>query len=357
MTRVAIIGAGGYVGGELSRLLSRHPLAELVCAATRTYAGKPLKAVFPSLSGSSVGELICEDGGADAPGVASADIVFLAQDNGVSMHNAPKLLAQGKRVIDMAADFRLTDTATFAKFYKMDHAAPDLLQSDAVAYGLPEYFCFHKQITNARLVANPGCHVTAATLALIPLLENTGFLEPNGIIIDSKTGLSGAGRAKSDLAFKYSEANESVSAYSVGGTHRHTPEIEQVLTHAAGVPVTVTFTPHLVPMTRGILSTCYGRLMNPLMTTHDLFDTLRETYVSQPFIVVREPGDQPRTKDVLGSNFCHICVVADERTGTVIVTSAIDNLMKGAAGQAVQNLNIMCGFPETAGLEGAGICP
>ncbi|MBC8141891.1 MAG: N-acetyl-gamma-glutamyl-phosphate reductase [Armatimonadetes bacterium] len=353
MIKVAIIGAGGYVGGELARLLARHPHTELVCAATRTYAGKPLKTVFAGLSGSPVGELICEDGGVDAPGVANAEIVFLAQDNGVSMHTAPKLLAQGKRVIDMAADFRLTNLDVFREFYRMEHAAPNLLLSFDRVYGLPERY--RDAIRDARLVANPGCHVTAAVLALAPLLQ-AGVIENHGIIIDSKTGLSGAGRAKNDLAFKFSEANESAVAYGIGGTHRHTPEIEQVLSHAADRQLRVSFTPHLVPMTRGILSTCYARPVGT-PTTQSILTILRDVYAKEPFVVVREAGDQPRTKDVWGSNFCHLCAAMDERTGTVIVTSAIDNLVKGAAGQAVQNLNIMCGFPETAGLEGAGICP
>ena len=353
MVTVAIIGASGYVGGELLRLLSRHPHVRVVCAATNTYAGRPVKAAFAGLAGSTVGDLLCESGGADAPGAQDAEVVFLAQDNGVSMTVAPKLLADGKRVVDLAADFRLQDLATFTQFYTLEHAAPDLLKSDTVAYGLPERN--RAAIAEARLVANPGCHVTAAVLALAPLLK-AGIIEPHGIIIDSKTGVSGAGRAKNDLAFKYSEANESVAAYGVGGSHRHTPEIEQTLAHAAGVPVAVTFTPHLVPMTRGILSTCYGRRARS-HNAEEVTDYLREKYDGEPFVVVREPGDQPRTKDVLGSNYCHICAAVDTRTNTVIVTSAIDNLVKGAAGQAVQNFNIMCGFDETAGLEGAGLWP
>ncbi len=354
MISVAIVGVSGYVGGELARLLARHPHVRVVSVVSETFAGKPLKSVFAGLAGSGVGELVCEHGGIEAAGVAGAELVFLAQDNGVSMVAAPKLLADGRRVIDLAADFRLKDIAEWETFYKMPHSASDLLADSRTVYGLPEY---HKDaIREARLIANPGCHVTAAVLALAPLL-GSGRIEPRGIVIDSKTGISGAGRAKSDLAFKFSEANESVAAYGVGGTHRHIPEIEQSLSAVAGEPVRVTFTPHLVPMTRGIFSTCYGHLINPQTTATEITADLRERYADAPFVVVRDAGDQPRAKDVLGSNYCHICAAVDPRTGTVIVTSVIDNLVKGAAGQAVQNMNLMCGFGETAGLEGAGLWP
>jgi N-acetyl-gamma-glutamyl-phosphate reductase len=353
-TSVAIVGVSGYVGGELARLLARHPNITVVSAVSETYAGKPLKRSFAGLAGSPLGELVCEGGGSDAGGIANAEIVFLAQENGVSMNTAPKLLADGKRVIDMAADFRLLDLAAFTKWYKLEHASPNVLHDAATTvYGLPERQ--RDRIRSARLVANPGCHVTAAILGLAPLLQ-AGVIETRGIVIDSKTGVSGAGRAKNDLLFKYSEANESVVAYGVGGSHRHTPEIEQTLTDAAGEPVVVTFTPHLVPMTRGILSTCYARLAKPTFAA-ELTRLLAEVYANEPFVIVRDTGDQPKTKDVLGSNYCHLCATVDERTGTVIVTSVIDNLVKGAAGQAIQNMNILCGFAETAGLEGAGLWP
>ncbi|MBC8136502.1 MAG: N-acetyl-gamma-glutamyl-phosphate reductase [Fibrella sp.] len=350
---VAIVGVSGYAGGELARLLSRHPGVEIVAAVSETYAGKPLKASFPGLAGSSVGEIVCEGGGVDAPGVARAEVVFLAQESGFAMRSAPALIAVGKGIVDLSADFRLRDLSVFSAFYKLEHTAPELFAGSTVAYGLPERNL--AALRQARLVANPGCHVTAATLALAPLLES-GVIEKRGIVIDSKTGVSGAGRAKNDLLFKFSEANESVTAYGVGGTHRHTPEIEQTLSEAAGEPVIVTFTPHLIPMTRGILSTCYGQQTRP-GSAMKLTTILRDAYRDAPFVVVRDAGDQPKTKDVLGSNYCHLCVAVDERTGTAIVTSALDNLVKGAAGQAVQNMNILLDLSQTAGLEGAGLWP
>lgn len=352
-TPVAIVGVSGYVGGELARLLARHPFVEIVSAVSGTYAGQPLRRAFAGLSGSPVGDLLCEAGGSDAPGVANAQVVFLAQDNGVSMRTAPKLLGDGKRIVDMAADFRLKNVDDWSAYYKSPHTATDLLHAPGTVYGLPERN--REQIRAARLIANPGCHVTAAVLALAPLLREQ-VIETRGIVIDSKTGVSGAGRAKNDLLFKFSEANESVTAYGVGGGHRHTPEIEQTLSEEAGEPIAVTFTPHLVPITRGILSTCYGRLKADL-SAEDVRHVLERYHRDNPFVVVRESGEQPKTKDVLGSNYCHLGVAVDQRTGMVIVTSAIDNLVKGAAGQAVQNMNLLLGVPETAGLEGAGLWP
>lgn len=353
-TTIAIVGASGYAGGELARLLARHPRAELVAAISETNAGQPLKRSFPGLSGSAAGELVCESGGADAPGVAGADVVFLAGENGAAMRAAPSLLRAGKRVVDLSADFRLQDMSAFAKWYKMEHCAPELITDGTAVYGLPERQ--RERIRAARLVANPGCHVTAAVLALAPLLD-ARLVEARGIVIDSKSGVSGAGRAKSDLLYRYAEANESVTAYGVGGAHRHIPEIEQTLGEAAGEPVAVTFTPHLVPLTRGILSTCYARAVGDNITAASLTETLRAAYADHPFVVVRDAGDQPRTKDATGSNYCHLSAAFDARTGTVVVTSVLDNLVKGAAGQAVQNMNLMCGWDETAGLEAAGLWP
>lgn len=350
---VAIVGVSGYAGGELARLLSRHPHVGIVAAVSETYAGKPLKSSFPGLAGSPAGEIICEGGGVNAPGVEKAKIVFLAQESGFAMRSASALIAAGKGIVDLSADFRLRDLSVFSSYYKMEHTAPELFAGSTVAYGLPERN--FAALRHARLVANPGCHVTAAVLGLAPLLE-AGIIEKKGIVIDSKTGVSGAGRAKNDLLFKFSEANESVTAYGVGGTHRHIPEIEQTLAEVASEPVTVTFTPHLVPITRGILSTCYGRRTRPASAT-EITMILKDAYRNAPFVVVRDAGDQPKTKDVLGSNYCHLCVAVDERTETVIVTSTIDNLVKGAAGQAVQNMNILLDLSEKAGLEGAGLWP
>ena len=326
---VAIVGVTGYGGGELARLLARHPDVDVTQVISDSSADKPLSSAFPGLAGTKLGKLVCEKKG----GEITADVVFLAQENGYAMTVAGALLAQGKRVIDLSADFRLTDTAAWEKFYKMPPASPELL-AEAV-YGMPELVGKDK-IANARLIANPGCYVTASSLALAPLVKHHKL---SGIIVDAKSGVSGAGRSKSDTIYRYAEMNETVRPYAVGGGHRHTPEIEQ------NIGVSVLFTPHLVPMTRGILATCYGQTK---ASAAELTATLRSAYADCPFVVVREPGDWPSTKDVAGSNFCHLAVASTgEQT---IVVSVIDNLVKGAAGQALQNLNLMLGWPESWGL-------
>lgn len=363
MVKVAIIGVSGYAGGELARILSRHPGVEVTFVSSDSNAGKTLAAAFPGMAGTAAGRLVCQSADLEAAANA-ADVIFLAQESGAAMKSADALLEKGKKVIDLSADFRLRDPAIFETWYKMPHAAPHLLnglngqggtQGGAI-YGLPEWN--FEALETARLIANPGCHVTAALLALLPLLEQN-LIETRGIIIDSKSGVSGAGRAKSDLMYRYSEMNEGMRPYNIGGTHRHTPEIEQNLSDVAGEPITVTFAPHLAPMTRGILATCYARLKEETMTANDITDALRETYNEEtaPFVIVRDVGDLPGTKDVYGSNFCHLSAAVDARTGTAIIVSALDNLVKGAAGQAIQNMNLMCGLPETAGLEGGGLWP
>jgi N-acetyl-gamma-glutamyl-phosphate reductase len=341
MKTVAIIGASGYGGGELVRLLSRHPHVELTQVITDTFAGKPLATAFPGLHKTSAGALVCEAKTA----IITADIVFLAQDNGYAKTVAGDYLAQGKKVVDLSADFRLQDNDIYTQFYKMPPAGPELMAQ--AVYGLPEKY--RDRIANASLIANPGCHTTTAILPLFPLIVSS-VIAKNGIIVDSKTGVSGAGRAKSDTIYRFSEMNETVRPYSVGGSHRHIPEIAQE------IGADVAFTPHLIPMTRGILSTIYAPL-NPNQTLETLYKTWHAQFVSEPFVVVREPGDWPSTKDVEGSNFCHICATVDTKLNLAILVSVTDNLMKGAAGQAVQNMNIMYGFDETAGLEGGGLWP
>lgn len=333
---VAIVGVTGYGGGELVRLLARHPQVEITQVFSDSSAGKPLASAFPGLAGTKPGKLICQKKG----GEITADVVFLAQENGYAMTVAEELLAAGKRVIDLSADFRLTDTAAWTQFYKMPPAAPELLEQ--AIYGMPE-LVGREKIAGAMLIANPGCYVTASSLALAPLVKHHGL---SNIIIDAKSGVSGAGRSKSDTIYRYAEMNETVRPYAVGGSHRHTPEIAQNI----GAPVL--FTPHLVPMTRGILATCYGQTS---ATAAELTATLRNFYADAPFVVVREPGDWPSTKDVSGSNFCHLAV--GKSGEQAIVVSVIDNLVKGAAGQAIHNMNIMLGFDETAGLEGGGLWP
>ena len=343
MNEVSLIGVTGYGGGELVRLLARHPHVRLASVVSDTYAGKPLSTAFPGLHGTSSGTLLCLPKSAIGPDL-SGNVVFLAQENGYAMTVAQQFLDAGKTVIDLSADFRLRDTDAYRTFYKAEPASAGLLER--AVYGLPELVGRGK-LDGAKLIANPGCYVTAASLALAPLVKS-GLVEKSGIVIDGKSGVSGAGRAKSDTIYRYSEMNETVRPYAVGGVHRHTPEIEM------NVGATVTFTPHLVPMTRGILATCYAQTR---VTAQELTDALKSAYEGCPFVIVREPGDFPSTKDVATSNFCHLSVAVDARTGTAVIVSAIDNLVKGAAGQAVQNMNLALGLPETAGLEGGGLWP
>ena len=343
MIEVSLIGATGYGGGELARLLARHPHVRLGAVVSDSYAGQPLAAAFPGIHGTPAGRLVClvkSAALADLPG----EVVFLAQESGYAMGVAQSLLGAGKLVIDLSADFRLTDAASYREFYKAEPASSTLLEK--AVYGLPE-LVGRSAICGAKLIANPGCYVTAASLALAPLVKS-GLIEKAGIVVDGKSGVSGAGRAKSDTIYRYAEMNETTRPYAVGGVHRHTPEIEQNI----GAPVT--FTPHLVPMTRGILATCYGRTGS---TAEQLTESLKSAYDGCPFVIVREPGDFPSTKDVFSSNFCHLSVAVDSRTGTAIVISALDNLVKGAAGQAVQNMNLALGLEETSGLEGGGLWP
>ncbi|MGD9635920.1 MAG: N-acetyl-gamma-glutamyl-phosphate reductase [Pirellulales bacterium] len=333
--RVAILGASGYSALELIKLLLRHPHAEITALTTRQTEPRPIGEVHPSLLGRL--DLALEN--LDASAIAErADYVFCCLPHGASAAAARELLPLGKKVIDLSADYRLSDPAEYAKWYGLPHADRDNLK-DAV-YGLPELY--RDEIRSASLVANPGCYPTSAILALAPLLE-AGVIAPEGIIIDSKSGVSGAGREpKSHLHFP--ECNENFSAYGVG-THRHMPEIDQVLSDAAGMSVETVFTPHLVPMDRGILSTSYAAPTRDV-TTDELLAIFREFYAGEPF--VRVLAGLPATKHVAGTNFCDL--TARVVRGRVVVLSVIDNLVKGASGAAVQNFNLMCGVPETAAL-------
>lgn len=348
--QVGVVGVSGYGGGELARLLLAHPHVALTYVTSGTYAGKPLRAALPGVAPS---DLVCEE---FDPAVCAAkcDLVFLAGEAGLAMKVAPHLLEAGKKVVDLSADFRLKDPVTYQEWYKAEHTAPHLLKE--AVYGLPELG--REEIKTARLVANPGCHVTAAVLGLAPLL-NAEIVETKSLIVDSYSGVSGAGRSKFGLDYHFSEVNESMKPYGVGGVHRHTPEIEQALSWLGGEDALVTLTPHLAPITRGILTTsyatpAYGR---PAETFSDLHTEYQQWYKDAPFVTVLEPGQFPATKHVYGTNFCHIGLAVDKRTGRVIVVSAIDNLVKGAAGQAVQNMNLMCGFDETAGLTMSAVWP
>ena len=344
--KIGIVGVSGYGGGELARLLAAHPNVTLTYVTSETYAGKPLRSALPGIAPNP--NLTCESFSIAAC-VDTCEFVFLAGEAGLAMRAAPELLELGVRIVDLSADFRLEDPDAYQAWYKAEHTAPHLL--DEAVYGLPEVNKI--AIETARLVANPGCHVTAAVLALAPLLS-AGIIAPETIIIDSLSGVSGAGRSKFGLDYHFSEINESMRPYGVGGVHRHTPEIEQTLSFLAESPVTVTFTPHLVPITRGILATTYASTEE---TEADLRSAFKTFYKDAPFVSVLDAGDFPATKHVFGTNYCHIGLALDSRTGRVIVVSALDNLVKGAAGQAIQNMNLMCGFPETAGLEGSAVWP
>jgi N-acetyl-gamma-glutamyl-phosphate reductase len=345
---VGIGGASGYAGGELVRLLLQHPDAQITYLSSHTYAGKSMSAAFPGLASHQLPPLEEFDLQRAAQ---KTDLLFLAGETGFAMEVAKPLLEAGVRLIDLSADFRLRDPAVYAQWYKREHSAITLL--DEAVYGLPELTA-HSRLREANLVANPGCYPTSAALALAPVLAQR-WVEPDSLVIDAKSGVSGAGRSKFGLDYHFAELNESMRAYGVP-THRHTPEIEQTLSDIAGAPVRVTFTPHLIPITRGILCTAYARLVRPF-SAQELTAHYRRFYQDKAFVVVREPGDFPSTKHVAGTNYCHISLTVDERTQRLVVTSVIDNLVKGAAGQAVQNMNVMLGLVESRGLEQAPLFP
>jgi N-acetyl-gamma-glutamyl-phosphate reductase len=346
MLRVGIVGASGYTGVELTRLLSAHPEVRLTVATSRQYAGKALAEVFPNLRKRV--DIVCENLSVDAL-LERADFFFTAVPHQTAMDIVPQLLQAGKKVVDLSADYRIHDAAVYEAWYQQ-HSSPELL-AEAV-YGLPELY--REQIKAARLVANPGCYPTSVILALTPLLQR-GLIDPGTVIIDSKSGASGAGRAAA-VGTLFCEVADGFKPYKVGGSHRHIPEIEQELSIAASVPVTVSFTPHLLPISRGILSTIYASLTSEGQAT-DLHRLYEQTYQDEAFVRVLPAGMLPATQHVRGSNCCDIALQADPRTGRVIVMSAIDNIVKGASGQAVQNMNLMNTFPETTGLMGAAFFP
>jgi len=343
--KVAVIGGAGYAGGELLRLLAQHPCVELGMAVSESHSGKKLAEAFPGLRTPIVFERF------DAARIiGECSLAFFAQESGFAMEHAEQLLAAGVKIVDLSADFRLRDPAVFQQWYKIEHRCPGLLER--AVYGLPE---LHRdRISTAQLVANHGCYPTASVLALAPLLE-TRMIIPDSIVIDAKSGVSGAGRAKHTLDYHFPEMNESVRAYGVGGTHRHTPEIEQQASEIWESSITLSFTPHLMPMTRGLLATVYAKLVSP-RTTAELIALYAARYNGEPFIVLHDEGF-PATKVCCGANHCHIGIAVDDRTQRVTVVSVIDNLVKGAAGQAIQNMNLMLGLPETSGLEHGALWP
>ncbi|MHB1950576.1 MAG: N-acetyl-gamma-glutamyl-phosphate reductase [Acidiferrobacteraceae bacterium] len=343
MLEVGIVGGTGYSGAELLRLLARHPRVRIRTITSRGEAGKPVASVFPHLEG----YLDLAFSRPEDARLTECDLVFMATPNGVAMEHVPALLRANVRVIDLAADFRLRDAVLWEQWYKMPHRCPELL-SEAV-YGLPE--THRSTIANARLVANPGCYPTAVQLGLLPLIE-AAAVDREHLIADCKSGVSGAGRTP-HLHTLFGEAADNFRAYGVAG-HRHLPEIEQELSAVAGAPLKVTFIPHLVPMIRGIHATLYAPLRDPSVDLQALF---ARRYADEPFVRVLAPGTHPETRSVRGSNMCQIAVHRPRNGMLAVILVVIDNLTKGASGQAVQNMNLMFGMPETLGLEAPGLLP
>jgi len=342
MISVGIVGGTGYTGVELLRLLSAHPDVRLAAITSRGEAGTPVARLFPSLRGRV--ELDFTDP-ADTD-LTACDCVFFATPNGVAMGQAAALVEAGVKVVDLSADFRLKDIAEWESWYKMKHAAPALV-AEAV-YGLPEIN--RDRVRAARLVANPGCYATAVQLALLPLAE-TDFVDCDNLVADAKSGVSGAGR-KAEVDILYSEASDNFKAYALGG-HRHHPEIVQSLAQASGKRPGLTFVPHLVPMIRGILATIYA----PVRRETDFQQLFEKRYAGEPFVDVLPAGTQPETRWVRGTNNCRLAVHRPRGSGMLVVVAVEDNLVKGAAGQAVQNMNLLFGLPETRGLEQAALLP
>jgi N-acetyl-gamma-glutamyl-phosphate reductase len=342
MIKVGIVGGTGYTGVELLRLLADHPEVELVAITSRSEAGTPVAEMFASLRGQV--DLVFSE--PDPAVLGDCDLVFFATPNGTAMQMVPALLTAGVRVIDLAADFRLRDPALWEQWYGMPHACPELL-AEAV-YGLPELN--RAAIRGARLVANPGCYPTATALGFLPLVE-AGLSAPDGLVADCKSGVSGGGRG-AKTAMLMGEVGESFKAYAVPG-HRHLPEIRQTLAAVAGADVGLVFVPHLVPMIRGIHATLYARVVGDA----DLQQLFEQRYADEPFVDVLPPGSHPETRSVRGVNQCRIAVHRPQQGDTVVILSVIDNLTKGAAGQAVQNMNLMFGLDEQTGLRQIALLP
>lgn len=342
MIKAGIVGGTGYTGVELLRLLATHPVVELRLITSRSEAGQPVADMFPNLRGYV--DLVFS--GPDPEQLAGCDVVFFATPHGVAMNSAGELLERGVRIIDLGADFRIKDVAEWEKWYGMSHTRPDLV-AEAV-YGLPEVN--REAIRDARLIACPGCYPTAVQLGFLPLIEQ-GLVDMAQLIADAKSGVSGAGR-KASVGTLLGEVSESMKAYAVAG-HRHLPEIVQGLSQAAGKAVGLTFVPHLTPMIRGIHATLYAQLKG----TVDLQALYQNRYAHEPFVDILPPGAHPETRSVKGANHCRIALHRPGAGDTVVILSVIDNLVKGASGQAVQNMNIMFGLEETAGLNSIGLMP
>jgi len=341
--KVGVVGGTGYTGVELLRLLAAHPLVRLAVITSRGDAGTPVANMFPNLRGRVDLAFTAPDPAA----LAACDVVFFATPNGIAMKEAGDLLGKGVKVIDLAADFRIKDVPEWEAWYGMPHASPALV-AEAV-YGLPEFN--RDAIRGARLVANPGCYPTAVQLGFMPLLR-AGVVDRASLIADCKSGVSGAGR-KAEVHTLFAEAGDNFKAYAVPG-HRHLPEIRQGLTSVAGAAVGLTFVPHLTPMIRGIHATLYARLTDRSADLQALFE---RAYAGEPFVDVMPAGSHPETRSLRGANTCRIAVHRPQGGDTVVVLSAIDNLVKGAAGQAIHNMNLMFGLPETTGIDGIALLP
>jgi len=345
MIKVGIVGASGYSGVELVRILCRHPGVDLTVLTSRQYQGRQLAEIFANFFGRT--ELVFSN--PEAGELAkSADFFFTAVPHKTAMDIVPTLLSAGKKVVDLSADFRLKDPMIYEEWYQ-PHTARQYIKE--AVYGLPELY--RDQIKKSRLIANPGCYPTSVILGLAPLLR-AGVIDPASIVVDSKSGASGAGRA-AQTGTLFCEVADGFRAYKVG-EHRHTPEMEQEISLLCQESVVVSFTPHLLPISRGILSTIYAKLRKPF-SQEEIYELYVRSYADEPFIRLGKPGFYPATQHVRGSNYCDLGFKVDERTGRIVVLSAIDNLVKGAAGQAVQNMNLMCGFSETQGLESVPLFP
>ena len=340
--KVGIVGGTGYTGVELLRLLAQHPQSELVAITSRKEAGMPVAKLFPSLRGKL--DLAFSD--PSQAGLGQCQVVFFATPNAVAMEQAASLLDQGVKVVDLSADFRIKDVPDWERWYNAKHAAPGLV-AEAV-YGLPELQ--REAIRGARLIANPGCYPTAVQLGFMPLLE-AGVVDTQSLIADAKSGVSGAGR-KAEVNILFAEAGDNFHAYGIPG-HRHLPEIRQGLAGMAGHAVGLTFVPHLTPMIRGIHATLYARITKEA----DFQALFEQRYANEPFVDVLPPGSHPETRSVRAANVCRIAVHRPQGGSTLVICSVIDNLVKGAAGQAIQNMNLMFGLPEQSGLQQLAVLP
>lgn len=356
--RVGIIGATGYAGAEIIKLLAYHPNAEIVFVGSRSYADQKIASVFGNLY--EIIDLTCMDDDTERMKeeitklAEKVDVIFTATPQGACASFATKELLEKTKIIDLSADFRLKDVSVYEKWYKIKHQAPELIEG--AVYGLVEIN--RKDISSARLLANPGCYTTCSILTAYPLVKE-GLIDPNTLVVDALSGVSGAGRG-GKVANLYCEVNESAKAYGVA-THRHTPEIEEQLGYACGKPITITFTPHLVPMNRGILVTAYASLVpgadGKLPTQEELREVYKKYYDQERFVRVLPDGVCPETRFVEGSNYVDVNCKVDARTGRVIMMGALDNLMKGAASQAVQNMNLLFGLPEETGISMVPVLP